>query len=79
MTHEEALARCEALNREGAGQERWFPRQAAQDDWELVSVRAPGLRTVRPANTVVESQRRPVDPADPRPRPIFNPYWGAGS
>jgi hypothetical protein len=79
MTPDEAVARCEALNREGAVEQRRFPRQTTPDEWELVSIRAPvAANAVRPSNTSIESQRRAQDPVDPGPlvNPSYAAWWG---
>jgi hypothetical protein len=79
MTHEQAIARCAQLNRDEDGERRWFVRQAGDEDWEIVSVVAPGLHRLGPLKEGVESKPRPSEPPDPRPTIIRNiPPYGAG-
>jgi hypothetical protein len=65
MTHEQAAARCEDLNREGNDGQRWFVSRLGSDDWHVVSASVPGLPPRGPLHETVET--RPVpDAPDPR-------------
>ncbi|PZS13247.1 MAG: hypothetical protein DLM64_03605 [Solirubrobacterales bacterium] len=79
MTHEQATARCERLNREETGARHWFAKQAGDDDWQVVSATAPGLQAHGPLKEGVGMQPGTPDPPDPRPAIIRNiPPYGPG-
>ncbi len=78
MTHEQAAARCEQLNREEDGDRHWFAHEVGPDEWEVVSVTAPGLPHHGPLKESVASRPEP-DAPDPRPSLMRNiPPWGPG-
>ncbi|MCA1678788.1 MAG: hypothetical protein LC777_07490 [Actinobacteria bacterium] len=77
MTRAEAVNRCAELQA-GAGDRdvRWIARQISDRDWAVVRVRAAGL----PPKIAVlgTAQQSPPRPQAPDPRPLTDPYWGAG-
>lgn len=79
MTHDQAVERCEQLNRQGDGSEHWFPRQTAEGEWELVSVAVDAFRHPDPLKTSTEARPEPQEPPDPRPSIFRNiPPFGPG-
>jgi hypothetical protein len=79
MTRDEALAHCESLNREETGERRWFPKQNAAGEWEVVSLSGTGFRPLGPLKESAEARPRPSEPPDPRPTIFRNvPPYGAG-
>lgn len=76
MTHEEALAKCEELNRERRDGRRWFVSRAGTDEWQVVS---PSLGEGQgPLHAAIESRPLPDSPPDPRPSLMRNiPPYGA--
>ena len=68
MTEAEARARCEELNREGAG---WRPVERSPGDWVVARVPAAERSPLKPE---VEPPPRAPHPEPPRNQP--NPYWG---
>ena len=80
MTHDEATARAAQLNADDAREHQWFPRQTAPDDWDVVSVAAPGLRRRGPLKEAVETKPRPSEAPDPRSTLVRNiPPFGPGA
>jgi hypothetical protein len=78
MTHEEATARCEQLNRDEPGAPRWFVSRAGTDEWHVVTAAMPGSDASGPLQASVESRPVPQNPPDPRPSIIRNiPPFGA--
>ena len=78
MTHEEATARCEELNREQASERRWFVSQAGTDEWHVVAAALPASPGSGPLRASIESHPAPDHPPDPRPSVIRNiPPYGA--
>jgi hypothetical protein len=76
MTHTEAQARCDQLNREHPDRatHRWMAREAPDGDWQVAKVNLPGRRPVH-ATTAEKAQTPPAD--DPRSnyeRNIGGPY-----
>lgn len=79
MTHEEAGARCEELNRVESGDRRWLPRRVAPGEWEVVALSGTGFRPAGPLKEGSEANPRPSDAPDPRPSIFRNvPPYGAG-
>jgi hypothetical protein len=79
MTREEAAARCEALNREEAGDRHWLPKQMAGGEWDVVSISGIGFAPRGPVKEATETRPSPSDPPDPRPSIFRNiPPYGAG-
>jgi hypothetical protein len=77
MTREQATSRCRQLNREGDGQRHWFVRQAGPDDWQVVSIAAPGQHSSGSLTQTIPS-RSPAEPSSP-PTIIRNiPPYGPG-
>ena len=77
MTHEEATARCEVLNRERRDGQRWFVSRAGTDEWHVVAVALPAAQA-GPLHASIESRPAPQDPPDPRPSLLRNiPPFGA--
>jgi len=81
MTRAEAEVDCASRNAVPTGQPgvRWLVRETSPGDWGAVRVVIPGLSgrsPVGPLKTTTESGPRPEQPPDPRP--IHNPFWGAG-
>lgn len=78
MTHEQAIARCEELNRAEQGDRRWLVTRRDGEDWQVVSAAFPGLPSRGPLHEAVESRPVPRDPPDPRSTVIRNiPPYGA--
>lgn len=77
MTRAEAVGRCAELQA-GAGDPavRWMPRQTSAGEWAVVRMRAAGLPPR--ATALGSAQQAPPRPQAPDPRPLVNPYWGAG-
>ena len=75
MTHEEATARCDQLNLGEDGERHWFVKQTGPEEWQVVSVTAPGLHGHGPLKEGQEARPRPEAP-DPRPSIVRNipPY-----
>lgn len=79
MTHEDAAARCEELNREGDGGRHWFAKQNADDEWVVVSVDVEGFRRPDPLKATTEAKPKPSEQPDPRPSIFRNiPPFGPG-
>ena len=79
VTHDEAAARAEALNRDETGDRHWLPRLLAPDEWEVVAISGTGFRPARPLKESSEARPSPSDPPDPRPSIFRNvPPYGAG-
>jgi hypothetical protein len=77
MTHEEATARCQELNRERGGEPRWFVSRAGTSEWHVVSASIPGAGT-GPLHASTAAHPVPQNPPDPRPSLIRNiPPYGA--
>jgi hypothetical protein len=75
MTHAEAAARAEQLNRDAGGGQRWFASQLGSDEWHVVAARLPAKG---PLHETVEARPRPQNPPDPRPSLTRNiPPYGA--
>jgi hypothetical protein len=66
VKRDEAIDRCAELNRDRGRDRQWFARQVASDDWELVSVASPELRSRGPLKEAVEARPKPSEPGDPR-------------
>ena len=78
MSHDEAVRRCRELNADETSERRWFPKQVDGDDWEVVAVSGPGLRSHGPLKEGAESRPIPSEPPDPRPALFRNiPPYGA--
>jgi hypothetical protein len=78
MTHEQAIARCEELNRAGEGGRRWFVAHREGEDWQVVRADFPGLPARGSLHEAVESRPEPRDPPDPRSSLMRNiPPYGA--
>ena len=78
MTHEQATARCEELNRSEQDGRRWFVSRVGTDEWHVVSAELPGSGDQGPLHTSSESRPVPQNPPDPRPSIIRNiPPFGA--
>ena len=76
MTHDEAIARSEELNRGQPGEPRWFASRAGTDEWHVVSVALPGAPG--PLHESIGSHPVPEEPPDPRPSLMRNiPPYGA--
>jgi hypothetical protein len=78
MTRDEAVLRTKQLNEEETGTRRWFPKQAAGGEWEVVALSGPGLWTHGPLKEGEEERPSPSDAPDPRPSFFRNipPYGG---
>ena len=77
MTHAEAVDRCAELQAKAVDRDvRWIARQTGGGGWAVARVRAAGLA---PKVAVLgTAQQSPARPQAPDPRPLTNPYWGAG-
>lgn len=81
MTRQEAQERAEQLNRGEAGGDRhWTVRETAAGDWEVVTVRFPGLKIGAGAQGTLTHQRpEPETAPDPRPSSMRQiPPYGPG-
>jgi hypothetical protein len=78
MTREEAVRRCHTLNEEETGERRWFAKQVEGDEWDVVALSGPGLRSHGPIKEGEQERPSPSDPPDPRPSFFRNipPYGG---
>jgi hypothetical protein len=78
MTRDEAMLRCQELNEADSGERRWFPKQVDGDEWEVVALSGPGLRSHGPLKQGQEARPSPSDAPDPRPSFFRNipPYGG---
>jgi hypothetical protein len=74
MTREEADQECARLRARSSGEAQWFPRQRADDDWEIVKVRLPPGADMGKVTPEVQAAARPETPDDPRPQ--HRPEWG---
>ncbi|MDQ6777446.1 MAG: hypothetical protein M3071_14800 [Actinomycetota bacterium] len=78
MIREQAIARCEELNRDEQDGRRWFVSQLDTEEWNVVAATVPGLPPRGSLHETVET--RPVpDAPDPRTSLIRNipPYGPA--
>jgi hypothetical protein len=79
VTREDAVARCEQLNRDEAGDRRWFAKQLDGGDWDVVAIRGTGFGPRGPLKEVTQAKPSPSDAPDPRPSIFRNvPPYGAG-
>lgn len=79
MTHDDALAHAEELNRQEQGDRHWFPRRRGADAWEVVAVAGTGAQPNRPLGERTEARPEPRTPSDPRPSIVRNvPPYGGG-
>ena len=79
MTRENAIARCEQLNRVETGDRRWFAKQLDGGDWDVVAMSGTGFGPRGPLKEATEAKPSPSDAPDPRPSIFRNvPPYGAG-
>jgi len=79
VTREDAVARSEELNREETGDRRWFPKQIAGEEWDVVAISGTGFAPRGPLKEATQAKPSPSDAPDPRPSIFRNvPPYGAG-
>ena len=78
MTHDEAQAQAELLNRDRAAEGPWGAQRRDGDEWAVVRLVVQGLQRTTPTGAHVESKPKPPEPDDPRPAFFQNvPPYGA--